>query len=56
MKMKLATLYDLYERLSLKQTIIFTNSKRKADRLREKVEQEKFTVSCIHASFTGTKR
>ena len=30
-KVKSATLYDLYERLSLKQTIIFTNSKRKSE-------------------------
>lgn len=53
---KLATLYDLYERLSLKQTIIFTNSKRKADWLKEKLEEEKFTVSCIHAGLSQIQR
>ena len=53
---KLATLCDLYERLSVKQTIIFTNSKRKAEWLKDKLEQEKFTVSCIHAGLTQVQR
>jgi len=53
---KLATLYDLYERLSFKQTIIFTNSKRKAEWLKEKLEAEKFTISCIHAGLSQVQR
>lgn len=53
---KTATLYDLYERLKIKQTIIFTNSKRKAEWLKEQLEKEKFTVSCIHSALTQVQR
>ena len=53
---KVATLYDLYERLKIRQTIIFVNSKRKADYLREQLENEKFVVSIIHANMTQLQR
>ena len=53
---KIATLYDLYDRLRIKQTIIFVNSKRKADFLKEQLEQENHVVSIIHASLTQTQR
>ena len=53
---KVATLYDLYERLKIRQTIIFVNSKRKADFLREQLENEHFIVSIIHANMTQTQR
>jgi translation initiation factor 4A len=46
---KTATLYDLYENLSMKQTIIFCNSKRKAEWLKDSLMEENFTVSCIHS-------
>ena len=53
---KIATLYDLYERLRIKQTIIFVNSKRKADFLKTELERENHVVSIIHASLTQTQR
>ena len=53
---KIATLYDLYDRLRIKQTIIFVNSKRKADFLKEQLENENHVVSIIHASLTQTQR
>ena len=53
---KIATLYDLYDRLRIKQTIIFVNSKRKADFLRQELERENHVVSIIHASLTQTER
>ena len=53
---KIATLYDLYDRLRIKQTIIFVNSKRKADYLKEQLEAEHHVVSVIHASKTQTQR
>jgi translation initiation factor 4A len=53
---KVATLYDLYERLKIRQTIIFVNSKRKADYLKEQLEQESFVVSIIHANMTQVQR
>lgn len=53
---KIATLYDLYERLKIRQTIIFVNSKRKADFLKEQLESENFIVSIIHANMTQVQR
>ena len=53
---KIATLYDLYDRLRIKQTIIFVNSKRKADYLKDQLEAENHVVSVIHASRTQTQR
>jgi len=53
---KIATLYDLYERLRIKQTIIFVNSKRKADYLKDQLEAENHVVSIIHASKTQAQR
>ena len=53
---KLATLYDLYEKLSISQSIIFVNSKRKADFLREQLEDNDYTVSCIHGDLTQNER
>ena len=37
---KLATLYDLYEKLSISQSIIFVNSKRKADFLQDTIRRK----------------
>jgi translation initiation factor 4A len=53
---KLATLYDLYEKLSISQSIIFVNSKRKADFLKEQLEDNDYTVSCIHGDLTQDER
>ena len=53
---KIATLYDLYERLRIKQTIIFVNSKRKADYLKDQLEAEMHTVSVIHGNMTQDQR
>ena len=53
---KTATLFDLYENLSLKQTIIFCNSKRKAEWLKEQLLSENFTVSCIHSDLSQVQR
>lgn len=53
---KTATLFDLYENLSMKQTIIFCNSKRKAEWLKEQLIAENFTVSCIHSDLPQAVR
>ena len=53
---KTATLFDLYEHLSLKQTIIFCNSKRKAEWLKEQLLAENFTISCIHSDLSQSQR
>jgi translation initiation factor 4A len=53
---KLETLYDLYERLKISQTIIFVNSIRTAESLRDKLEKENFVVACIHGEMTQLQR
>jgi len=53
---KVATLYDLYDRLQIKQTIIFVNSKRKADYLKDQLEAENFVVSVIHSNLSQIQR
>jgi|TARA_B110001450_G_scaffold243713_1_gene255181 translation initiation factor 4A len=53
---KLATLQDLYEKLSISQSIIFVNSKRKADFLKEQLESNDYTVECIHGDLTQKDR
>jgi len=45
---KYAVLKDLYEYLNIGQAIIFCNSKRCVDKLREDLERDNFTVSSIH--------
>ena len=53
---KVATLYDLYEKLSISQSIIFVNSKRKADFLKVQLEENDYTVDCIHGDLTQNER
>jgi len=53
---KVATLYDLYEKLSISQSIIFVNSKRKADFLKVQLEENDYTVDCIHGDLTQQER
>ena len=53
---KLATLFDLYEKLSISQSIIFVNSKRKADFLKDQLEENDYTVDCIHGDLTQKDR
>jgi translation initiation factor 4A len=53
---KLATLYDLYEKLRIKQTIIFCNSRRKAEWLKDELEKKNFTVACIHGEMKQLER
>jgi translation initiation factor 4A len=53
---KVATLLDLYERLRIRQTIIFVNSKRKAEHLKEQLEANNFVISVIHAGMSQLQR
>merc|ERR1712244_116839 len=45
---KMATLFDLYQSLTIVQAIIFVNTRKKAMWLKDKMTQNDFTVSCIH--------
>jgi translation initiation factor 4A len=53
---KLATLFDLYESLTIIQAIIFVNTRKKAMWLRDKMVQNDFTVSCIHGELLPKER
>ena len=53
---KIATLFDLYEKLSISQSIIFVNSKRKVDFLKEKLKEENYDVHCIHSEMPQNER
>jgi translation initiation factor 4A len=53
---KIETLYDLYERLQISQTIIFVNSRRKAEYVKEKLEEKNFVVALIHGEMKQMER
>eukprot|EP01083_Nonionella_stella_P136633 415871_1 len=53
---KLATLYDLYESITITQAIIFCNTRRKVMWLTDKMKQNDFTVSAIHGDMYQKER
>ena len=53
---KLATLCDLYNKLSISQSIIFTNSKRKAEYIKDQLLEQDYIVDCIHGDMHQTNR
>lgn len=53
---KLETLCDLYETLTITQAIIYCNTRRKVDWLKDKMSQRDFTVSSMHGEMLGPER
>ena len=53
---KIATLKDLYAKLSISQSIIFTNSRRKAEYIKEQLETDSYACHCIHGEMTQNER
>ena len=53
---KLATLCDLYNKLSISQSIIFCNSRRKAEFIKEQLEDQNYVVHCIHGEMSQSDR
>ena len=53
---KFDCLCDIYSSLSVSQTIIYCNSKRKSDWIREKLLAKGFTVECIHGDMQQKER
>ena len=53
---KLETLCDLYGTIMCGQSIIYVNTKRKADWLKEKFLEKNFTVSVIHSDMEQSRR
>ena len=53
---KLDTLCDIYGKLSVSQSIIYCNTKRTSDWLREQLEDRNFAVQCIHSNMKSDER
>lgn len=53
---KLDTLCDLYDAINVAQSVIFVDSKRKADWLCSSMTERDFTVSCIHGDMEQKDR
>jgi len=53
---KFDTLTDLYETLTVAQSIIYVSGRRKVEWLAEKMRASDFTVSCIHGEMSHTDR
>merc|ERR1712050_73221 len=53
---KLDVLCDLYETLTISQSIIYCNSRRKAEALEHEMTKRDFTVSVIHADLDHKER
>ena len=53
---KFDTLCDLYDRMTITQTIIFCNTRRKVDWLTEKMRQSGFGVSSMHGEMAQKER
>jgi len=55
-ELKFDTLLDLYGIASTTQTIIFCNTIRKVEWLKENLEKNNFTITCIHSKMTQDER
>lgn len=53
---KIATIFDLYEKLSLTQSIIFANSKRKVDFIKQQLDAEGYDSMSLHAEMSQKER
>jgi len=53
---KLETLTDLYETMTITQAVIFLNTRRKVDWLKEKLHEKDFTVSSMHGDMDQSER
>ncbi|AYV82314.1 MAG: translation initiation factor 4A-III [Homavirus sp.] len=53
---KLDTFCDIYDRISVSQSIVYVNTKRRADELKDILTYKKFTVSVIHSELSPADR
>jgi len=53
---KIDTLCDLYETLTITQAIIYCNTRRKVDYLKDQMEKRDFTISTMHADLDQKER
>lgn len=53
---KMMVLYDLYERMSIAQSIIFVNSRRRAEYVAKEMNQQRFAVALTHGELSRDER
>jgi translation initiation factor 4A len=53
---KLETLIDIYNKLSISQSIIYCNTKRTADWLVSQLTEREYAVQCIHSNMSSDER
>eukprot|EP00922_Rhytidocystis_sp_ex-Travisia-forbesii_P022348 GHVS01032733.1.p1 GENE.GHVS01032733.1~~GHVS01032733.1.p1 ORF type:complete len:415 (+),score=66.75 GHVS01032733.1:190-1434(+) len=53
---KFETLCDLYETITITQAIIYCNTRRKVEEVREKMQEKDHTVSCMHGEMDQKDR
>eukprot|EP00727_Mastigamoeba_balamuthi_P006507 m51a1_g2477 putative atp-dependent rna helicase eif4a (1223) ;mRNA; f:60481-65440 len=53
---KLDTLCDLYETLSIAQSVIFANTRRKVEWVADKMKSKNFVISCTHGELEPAER
>jgi translation initiation factor 4A len=53
---KMETIFDLYETLIINQSIIYCNTRKKVDELKEKMMENHFVVSAIHSDLSHSER
>ncbi len=53
---KLNILLDLYETFAINQCILYCNTRRKVDWIKDQMTQRDFTVACIHSDLTFVER
>jgi translation initiation factor 4A len=55
-KYKLEIFCDLYDTISVSQSIVYVNRKQRADWLKDMLEENKFTVSVMHSDMSSEER
>lgn len=53
---KFDTFCDIYDMISISQSIVYVNSKKAADEIKHNLEKHKFTVSVIHSQLSPQER
>jgi len=53
---KLETLIDLYDRLSISQSVVFVNTRRRVEILASELDKRDFSVACMHSDLSPEER
>lgn len=53
---KYSVLYDLYNTITVTQSIIYCNTRKKVEQLKQDIEKDDYSASCIHSDMTGKER